>query len=163
MVFPAQSGSTLWPSLCALGTRPTAIPILSLAFPSQSRTVPSPPAPPPQKPFAFFYWLSTQRTSCSSYSEIWERFSILKRLNYCTCDPEQHRDPQPGGTAAVDALLQTWSQFLRAAEGRKAICIFVSFLTIIKDGREASHLFSHETFSFISAVQLVSVPALRLD
>lgn len=45
LVFPAQSGSKLWPSLCALGTRPTAIPILPLAFPTQSRTVPSPLAP----------------------------------------------------------------------------------------------------------------------
>lgn len=53
LVFPAQSSSKLWPSLCALGTRPTAIPILSIAFPTQSRTVPSPPAPPPQTPTGY--------------------------------------------------------------------------------------------------------------
>lgn len=47
---------------------------------------------------------------------------------------------------------------LRVTMGGKDICIVV-----IKDGREASHLFSHETLPFILAVQLVSVPALRLD
>lgn len=144
MVFPAQSGSKLWPSLCALGTRPTAIPILPLAFPTQSRTVPSPPAP---SFICLFTGDPPRRTSCSCYSEIWECSSILKHLNYCTCDPR-------AAAAYPDAPLQAQSHH----RGKKDICIVV-----IKDGREASHLFSHETLPFISAVQLVSVPALRLD
>ena len=96
MVFPAQSGSKLWPSLCALGTRPTAIPILPLAFPTQSRTVP-PPLHANRLPLC---WPSPQRTSCSGYSEIAECSGVPKHLACCACDPGQRDNPSSGGCAA---------------------------------------------------------------
>lgn len=110
MVFPAQSGCKLWPSLCALGTRPTAIPILSLAFPTQSRprALAACPSSSPKHHSPFLTGHQPPKTSCSRYSEIWERSGNLKRLNYCTCDPERHGNYSSGGNEAAGAPLQTF-------------------------------------------------------
>lgn len=138
MVFPAQSGSKLWPSLCALGTRPTAIPILSLAFPAQSCL--PPPLPSPKR--HFFNRLSTSETSCSHYSDIWE--PETSQLLY-----EQHGHHSSGGNEAS----------FTSRRGKEAIR--VSCLVSLRSSKTAERRLtcvSPETFPFTSAVQLVSVP-----
>lgn len=157
MVFPAQSGSKLWPSLCAFRNpahcHSDSLPCFSNSISpcalSHLVLVPQRHSDP----------LSTHRTSCSRYSDIWECSSNLKHLNYCTADPAQQENASAGANRPAEGPRQ---DLLDVAAGGEDICIF-SLLAAIKVGREASHLRPHEASPFISAVQLVCVPSLRLD
>lgn len=119
LVFPAQSGSKLWPSLCAFRNpahcHSDSLPCFSNSICpcalSHLVLVPQHHSDP----------LSTHRTSCSRYSDIWERFSNLKHLNYCTADPAQQENASAGANRPAEATRQ---DLLDVTVGGEDICTF---------------------------------------
>lgn len=125
MVFPAQSGSKLWPSLCAFKN---PVHCHSDSPPRFSNSISLPPPTPSQ---SHSDPLSTHGTSCSRYSEIWERSGNLEHLNYCTvgrCSvpPTHHRKTslmlrRGGGGGGPFVFLSCWRSS-KSAE-RRLTCL----------------------------------------
>lgn len=76
---------------------PNSLPRLSNSI----SPAPPPPLLPPSCKRLPLRWPSPRRTSCSSYSEIWECSSVLKHLNYCTAEPEQHGNHSSGANTPL--------------------------------------------------------------
>lgn len=120
LVFPAQSGSKLWPSLCAFRNpahcHSDSLPCFSNSISPRALShlvlVPQHHSDP----------LSTHRTSCSRYSDIWERSSDLKHLNYCTADPAQQENASAGANRPAEAPRQ---DLLDVTVGGEDICTFL--------------------------------------
>lgn len=116
--------------LCAAGTRPAAIPILPLAFPTQSRCVPSLPPPSRVCLFAGSHPRGHLVLVTVSYGNVPASRNISttvrvtrtgRRISHSELTPELGR--RAGGTR---------------------LCMFVCFLAVIKDAAERTHLFSAE-------------------